>query len=77
MIDMVDVIYDVDVASDVKDFLLSNAGDVTFDKPQLKTDILGANNDTLIRVGRVIDSPTMIVSVDVVDAAFLESNLFK
>ena len=74
---MTNVIYDVDLASDMKSFILNNSDDVSFDSPTLKKNIIDSNDDDLLRVGKTIDSPIRIVSVDIVDATFFKKNLFK
>lgn len=74
---MADVIYDVDLAIVFKNFILSNSDDISFDSLDLKAKILNKNNGDLIRVGKLINSPTNIVSVDDIDAAFFKNNLYK
>ena len=70
-------IYDVDVASDVKNFLANNMDDVSFHSPSLKKSILSTDDNTLLRIGKVINSPMVIVSVDIVDSNFLKNHLFE
>lgn len=74
---MSDIIYDVDLASDVKDFIVSNDDDVSFSDSTLKSKIMSMDNDKLIRLGKIINSPTKIVSVDIVDSAFFRANLYR
>jgi len=73
---MSNIIYDVDLAWDIRAFLLSNIGDVRFKDNDIRNKILTANNDDLLRIGKIIDSPIKIVSVDKVDADFFRKNLF-
>lgn len=68
------VIYDVDSASDVKNFIMTNK-DVHFKDIDLKNKILTADPKSLLSVGVTINSPITIVSVDVVDSAFLAKNV--
>jgi len=73
---MVDIIYDVDLGIDVKAFVLNNIDSVTFDDANIKKNILDSDDDTLLRVGKKIDS-MHVVSLDIVDADFFKNNLFK
>lgn len=75
MSSMTDVIYDMDVAIDVKSFLMSNLDNLSFKDIALKAKILDADNNVLLRIGRVINSHT-IVSVDIIDDTFFKENLF-
>lgn len=74
---MKSIIYDVDLAGDIKAFVLSNLDDISFTSPSFKKAILDADADDLLRVGKLINSPMNIVSVDKVDATFFKENLFK
>ncbi|MEK6933833.1 MAG: hypothetical protein AABW75_03085 [Nanoarchaeota archaeon] len=74
---MINVIYDVDIARDIKDFIVNNSDDVDFSSLDIKKKIFSVNDDDLVRIGKIIDSPTKIVSIDVVDAAFFRDNLYK
>lgn len=74
---MVDsIIYDVDIASDVKSFILSNLDFIDFSSDDLKNKVLRANDNDLLRIGKTINSPIKIVSVDTVNAKFFKSHLF-
>jgi hypothetical protein len=77
MSNMADVIFNVDLAVDFKAFIMSNLDDISFDDPSLKDTILNADDDDLLRVGKTINSPTNIVSVDAVNADFFRRHLFK
>lgn len=68
---MANIIVDVDLAKDVKDFIL-NSDDVDFSDTSLKTKIFSTDDDKLLRVIKTIDSPTKIISVDLVDDFFNE-----
>lgn len=74
---MSSIIYDVDLATDVKSFVVSNWNNILFDNSKLKDAIMKADNDDLLRVGKIINSPMKIVSVDIVDANFFKRYLFK
>jgi hypothetical protein len=74
---MTDIIYDVDLAIDVKSFVLNNLDNISWKKDSLKDDIINSNDDDLIRIGKTINSPLMVVSVDKVDATFFKKYLFK
>jgi hypothetical protein len=71
------IIYDVDLALDIKSFIINNLDVVEFSNPTLKDKILNSGDDILLRIGKTINSLTKIVSVDVVDANFFKENLFK
>ncbi len=67
---MVDkIVYDVDLAIDVK-LLVSTNRDVTFDDPILKDRLKNADDDAFIRVGKRLGS-LHIFSLDIVDMNFL------
>lgn len=74
---MNNVIYNVDVAGDIKDFIVSNSGDIDFGSLDIKKKIFAMDDGDLVRIGKIINSPTKIVSVDVVDATFFRDNLYK
>ncbi len=67
------VVYDVDLIRDVKLLLVSNR-DVTIGDDTLRSKIKSLDDDTLVRVGKKLGS-LIIVSVDVVDDAFLKAVL--
>ena len=71
-----DVIYDVDLAGDIKSFLIGNLDVITI-ADKLKYDILNSNDNDLLRIGKTIDSPINIVSVDNMNPDFFKDNLFK
>lgn len=66
---MVDIILDIDLASDVKDFI-KKSDDIIYDDVSLKTKIMSCDDNLLLRIGKTINSPTKIVSVDIVDDFF-------
>lgn len=71
------IITDVDLAKDVRAFMLSNLDGISFANPDLKKAITNADDDDLLSVGKIINSPIKIVSVDKVDADFFRRHLFK
>ena len=64
------IIYDVDLASDIKVLVATNR-DVTFDDPNLKDKLRTIDDDAFLRVGKKIAS-LKIVSLDVIDDSFLK-----
>lgn len=73
---MSNIIYDVDLAGDIKSFLIGNL-DVVIIPNELKKTINNSNDDALLRIGKTIESPINIVSVDNVTPDFFKDNLFK
>jgi hypothetical protein len=68
------IFYDIDLAIDVKDFILHN------DKINFIGDtrdrVVNAKDYDILRVGKSIDSPITIHSVDIITPKFL-SKVFK
>ena len=73
---MTDVIYNVDVGRDVKAFLITNLANIEFDNPDLKSAIRNADDNDLLRVGRVINSHK-VVSVEILTSDFFRNHLFR
>ena len=69
---MFTTIIDVDFASDVKSFI-DNSDDVTFDTPALRAFINSLPDTSLLKVTKIIGSPTKIVSVDVITKDYMKS----
>ncbi len=70
------IIYDVDLANDVKAFVFLNLDDINFNNLDLRDVILKSKDDDLLRIGKTINSPITIVSVELVDADFFRKHLF-
>lgn len=70
------IIYDVDLAADIKAFVLNNLSDIKFNGDDVKNSILNADDKDLLRIGKTINSPIRIVSVDIVDSKFFKDHLF-
>lgn len=64
------VIFDVDLAKDVKAFMVNN-DDVVFNPINLKDAILNTDDNDILRVGKCISSH-IIVSVSKIDDDFLK-----
>lgn len=64
------LIYDVDLARDVKSFVVSNS-DVTFTNATLKDKLFSIDDSILVRVGKIIGS-LKVNSVDIVNKDFLK-----
>lgn len=65
---------EIDLASDVKDFLI-HGSDISCSSEDLKEIILKSGDDELLKVTKTIASPIKIIDVVKVDDGFIESNL--
>lgn len=70
------IIYDVDYARDIRGFILNN-DDITYSAKDTKDKIMKANDNDILRIGKVIGSPVKIVSVDILSPDFFRTHLFK
>ena len=66
------LVYDVDLACDVKDLLVRNS-DVSVE-PALRSRILAFSDNTLLRVTKSLSS-LKILNVDVIDDSYLSNTL--
>lgn len=73
---MVTTIIDIDSARDVKWDIINNS-DVIVLNDNLKNKILAVSDNNLLRVVKTIGSFKKIIEADVVDEAFLSTNILK
>ncbi|MDP3729019.1 MAG: hypothetical protein Q8R18_06245 [bacterium] len=67
------IIFDVDLASDVKS-LFSSDKDITFTDLRIKDTVFNLDDDVLVRVGKSISS-LKIISIDIIDVDYLKTVL--
>ena len=67
-------IVEFELAEDVQEFIAENT-DVDYSDNKYKQIILQANRNDLLKVVKIIDSPTKIINVEVVNDKFIEEQI--